>query len=80
MPESTLVGTASGYLETIEPQYRLPVCTFTLRLVAALREAHCRDGDMLKALAQIEVCILPSVRAAASQPSGRVQFIQPPNI
>lgn len=79
LPESTLVGTAAEYLSTIEAQYRLPVSTFTLRLIAHLREAHCRDGDMLKALAQIECGILPVVRSAASVPRLNVQYVAPPS-
>jgi hypothetical protein len=78
LPESTLVGTAETYLTSIEQVYRLPVCTFTLRLIASLREAHFDNGNMLMALTQIERALLPTVRTAVVQPVTRTQFIQPP--
>lgn len=79
LPDSVLIGDAEAYLLGIDPAYRVAACTMLLRLIANLRLAHARNGNMLMALAQLEQLLNPTVTSAQAPPSTPPsQYTTPP--
>jgi hypothetical protein len=59
------------FLLSLKPEFRRPLCVYTLRLAAYFRLNNPTDGEMLKALAQIEGIVTSSLQAASKEPELR---------
>jgi hypothetical protein len=51
------------FLLSLTPEFRRPLCVYTLRLAAQFRMNNASDGEMLKALAQIEGTVTSALTA-----------------
>lgn len=69
--EDAFVATPEMFLMSLKPEFRRPLCVYTLRLAAFLRLNSPGDGEMLKALAQIEGIVTSSLQAASKEPELR---------
>jgi len=69
--EDAFVASPEMFLLSLKPEFRRPLCVYTLRLAAYFRLNNPTDGEMLKALAQIEGLVTASLQAASKEPELR---------
>lgn len=72
--EEAFVADPEAFLMTLNPEFRRPLCIYTLRLAAMFRLNNAGDGEMLKALAQIEGAVTSALITLNKQPVLRTGY------
>ena len=78
LPAAALYGSSREYLMRMDGMYRSPVCTLVLLYIHELRAAYHDDGQMLIALAKIEVPVAQTLISLQSPAPVTSRFVAPP--